>query len=91
MLEGQDRQGRPLNFPLLSLSLAVIGVHDDGQGTREIAAAAAAAKQEAKRVPGTSLFLERREPFAAAPPGESSASSSGTADEVPAAARGLLR
>jgi hypothetical protein len=66
-LMGNDRQGRPLTFPLLSLSLAVIGVHDDRSGTREIAAAAAAAKGEAKRTAGSSLFLERREPYAARP------------------------
>ncbi|HYN90523.1 MAG TPA: GGDEF domain-containing protein, partial [Thermoleophilaceae bacterium] len=65
VLVGHDRQGRPLAFPLLSVSLAVIGVHDDRFGTREIAAAAAAAKEEAKRMAGTCLFLERRGPFAA--------------------------
>jgi len=85
MLEGQDRQGRPLNFPLLSLSLAVIGVHDDRGGTREIAAAAAAAKQEAKRMAGTSLFLERRGPFpAAAPRGPEGPARPGPAPGVPA-------
>jgi hypothetical protein len=44
---------------------SVVGVHGEGAGTREIAAAATTAEEEAKRMAGNSPSLERRGPFAA--------------------------
>ena len=60
-----DRSGEMAFFPLTSLSLGVLKVQP-GQyrSYLEIAVAAADAKKMAKRMPGSSLFVERRDPDA---------------------------
>lgn len=57
----EDRQGREVFHPLARLSLGVV-VADPGtfSSHHEIASAAAEAKKQAKRIPGDSLFIERR-------------------------------
>ena len=63
----EDRQGHPVFHPLLSLSIGVLRVPPRGfPSHREIAAAAASAKREAKKLSGLNLFVERRDPTPAA-------------------------
>lgn len=57
----EDRQGREVFHPLASLSLGVVGAEPGTFSSHhEIASAAAEAKKQAKRIPGNSLFVERR-------------------------------
>jgi EAL domain-containing protein (putative c-di-GMP-specific phosphodiesterase class I)/GGDEF domain-containing protein len=59
--ESEDRQGRVVLHPLLGLSVGAVRAPAGAFPTHhEIAAAAALAKREAKRQPGSSLFVERR-------------------------------
>jgi EAL domain-containing protein (putative c-di-GMP-specific phosphodiesterase class I)/GGDEF domain-containing protein len=66
----EDRQGAKVFHPLVSLSLGIVRVAPGQFGSHhEIAAAAAGAKKQAKKIPGNSLFVDRRTPtLAAAPP-----------------------
>ena len=57
----EDRQGRPVQHALVSISAGVVCVRPGAfQSHHEISAAASAAKKLAKREPGCSLFVERR-------------------------------
>lgn len=58
----EDRQGKKVFYPLISLSLGVINANI-GQyvSHHQIAIAAAEAKKQAKRLPGNSLFIDRRQ------------------------------
>jgi EAL domain-containing protein (putative c-di-GMP-specific phosphodiesterase class I)/GGDEF domain-containing protein len=61
---GEDRQGNRLFYPLASLSIGAVPVQPaEGASPLEISAAAAEAKMQAKRRPGSSLFIERRRTF----------------------------
>jgi EAL domain-containing protein (putative c-di-GMP-specific phosphodiesterase class I)/GGDEF domain-containing protein len=61
--ESEDRQGRAVFHPLLALSAGAVRVPAGSYPSHhEIAAAAALAKREAKRLPGSCLFVERRNP-----------------------------
>lgn len=58
----ENRQGERVFMPLTSLSLGVIHVECDRYSAyHQVAAAVAVAKKEAKKLPGNSLFVERRE------------------------------
>ncbi len=64
--EGKDRQGNMLFFPLASLSIGAASVApDEYRSHYEVAAAAGEAKKQAKTIPGSALFIERRHPEAA--------------------------
>lgn len=58
----EDRRGRKVFHALMSLSLGVIRA-EPGQflSHHQIAAAAAEAKRQSKKIPGNSLFIERRQ------------------------------
>jgi len=58
----EDRRGRKVFHSLISLSLGVVRV-DPGQYAShlQIATAASDAKKQAKKIPGNSLFIERRQ------------------------------
>ncbi len=58
----EDRRGKKVFHPLISLSLGVVKA-EPGQYSshHQIATAAAAAKKQAKKIPGNSLFIERRQ------------------------------
>jgi diguanylate cyclase (GGDEF)-like protein len=58
----EDRRGRRVFHPLISLSLGAVQV-EPGRfvSHHQIAAAAAEAKRQAKKIPGNSLFIERRQ------------------------------
>jgi len=61
--ETEDRQGKRVFYPLVALSLGVVGIEPRLYNTHhEISAAAAAAKKQAKKTLGNSLFVERRGP-----------------------------
>lgn len=57
----EDRRGRKVFHPLVSLSIGAVKV-EPGQylSHHQIASAAAEAKRQAKKIPGNSLFVERR-------------------------------
>ncbi|MBI1886945.1 MAG: phosphodiesterase [Nitrosomonadales bacterium] len=58
----EDRQGRIVHHPLPTLSIGVIWADAESfHSHHEIAEAAAIAKKMAKKKPGNSLFIERRE------------------------------
>jgi len=58
----EDRHGNAIRHPLPTLSLGVILAHPEHFSSHhEIAEAAAIAKKMAKKKPGNSLFVERRE------------------------------
>jgi diguanylate cyclase (GGDEF)-like protein len=58
----EDRQGKRMFHPLTSLSLGVVKVTPEMfTSLHQVAAAAADAKKQAKKIPGNSLFMERRE------------------------------
>jgi EAL domain-containing protein (putative c-di-GMP-specific phosphodiesterase class I)/GGDEF domain-containing protein len=58
---GEDRQRRPVLHPLLGLSIGAVECRPGAfRSHHEISAAAAVAKKEAKRIEGSSLFVERR-------------------------------
>ncbi len=60
-IESEDRQGRQHFFPVASLSIGAVQVSPGGFADHhEVAAAASAAKREAKKTRGNSLFVERR-------------------------------
>jgi diguanylate cyclase (GGDEF)-like protein len=58
----EDRRGKKVCHALITLSLGVVRV-DTGQyvSHHQIATAAAEAKKQAKKIPGNSLFIERRQ------------------------------
>ena len=59
--EVEDRQGRVVFHPLISLSIGAVAAPAGAYpGHHELAAATAIAKKEAKRQEGCSLFIERR-------------------------------
>lgn len=61
--EAQDRQGQPVFYPLTSLSIGVVVIEPGSTVSHyEVAALASEAKKQAKRIPGNSLFVERRRP-----------------------------
>jgi diguanylate cyclase (GGDEF)-like protein len=58
----EDRQGRIVHHPLPTLSIGVVCVTPDAyRSHHEISEAASVAKKMAKKTPGNSLFVERRE------------------------------
>ena len=57
----EDRQGRIVHHPLPTLSIGIIwATAESFHSHHEIAEAATAAKKMAKKIPGNSLFIERR-------------------------------
>lgn len=57
----EDRRGERVLTPLISLSIGMVHVEPQRFSTyHQISAAAAAAKKEAKKITGNSLFVERR-------------------------------
>jgi diguanylate cyclase (GGDEF)-like protein len=59
--QAEDRQGRKMFTPLVSLSLGAVRVEPEQcYSHHQIAASAAAAKKQAKKTPGNSLFMDRR-------------------------------
>lgn len=65
---GNDRQGNSLFFPHLSLSIgAVISDMARCQSHHQIAILATEAKHQAKKMPGNSLFVDRRRALASLP------------------------
>ncbi|MBR7798679.1 GGDEF domain-containing protein [Undibacterium fentianense] len=57
----EDRQGKKVFYSLISLSLGVIQAESDRFSSHhQVAIAASDAKKQAKRLPGNSLFIERR-------------------------------
>lgn len=61
---GEDRRGNRVFFPLLTLSVGAVSVEPGGfSNAHEISAVAAEAKKLAKRMDGSSLFVERRAPY----------------------------
>lgn len=61
--EGEDRQGNILFFPLTCLSAGAVRIApDEYRSHYEVAAAAGEAKKQAKAIPGSALFIERRHP-----------------------------
>ncbi len=57
----EDRQGKKVFYPLISLSLGVIRANAETYASHhQIAVAAADAKKQAKRLFGNSLFIDRR-------------------------------
>jgi EAL domain-containing protein (putative c-di-GMP-specific phosphodiesterase class I)/GGDEF domain-containing protein/predicted transcriptional regulator len=60
---GEDRRGNRVFFPLLALSIGAVCVEPGAfSNAHEISAVAAEAKKLAKRMEGSSLFVERRAP-----------------------------
>ncbi|QDZ28376.1 GGDEF domain-containing protein [Noviherbaspirillum sp. UKPF54] len=58
----EDRRGRKVFHPLISLSLGVVRAEPAHfVSHHQIATAAAEAKKQAKKIPGNSLFIERRQ------------------------------
>lgn len=58
---GENRSGEPVEQPLLALSCGALPVMPGQfESHREVSAAAVVAKREAKKIPGNSLFVERR-------------------------------
>lgn len=59
---GEDRQGRKVFHPLMSLSIGAIRVEPrQFHSHHQIATSAAEAKKQAKKIHGNSLFLDRRQ------------------------------
>jgi EAL domain-containing protein (putative c-di-GMP-specific phosphodiesterase class I)/GGDEF domain-containing protein len=57
----EDRRGRKVFHPLISLSIGLVRVSPGHFGSHyQVAAAAAEAKKESKKIIGNSLFIERR-------------------------------
>lgn len=57
----QDRRGDKVFFPLASLSIGAVQVFPGAyESHHEISEAAASAKKNAKKTPGSSIFIERR-------------------------------
>jgi diguanylate cyclase (GGDEF)-like protein len=60
-LVAEDRQGRAVLHPLLTLSIGAVAVEPRGYPSHhEVSQAAAEAKRQAKRLGGNRLFVERR-------------------------------
>ena len=60
-IETEDRQGRRSLIPLVSLSIGAVVIEPDQfKSHHEVAAAAAVAKKQAKKISGNSIFIERR-------------------------------
>jgi diguanylate cyclase (GGDEF)-like protein len=58
----EDRQGKKAFQPLTSLSLGVVKIlPGEFSSLHQVAAIATATKKQAKKIPGNSLFIERRE------------------------------
>lgn len=58
----EDRQGNKTFYPLVSLSLGVVAVEASDQHTvHQISTSIAEAKKQAKKMPGNSVFIERRQ------------------------------
>lgn len=65
--ETEDRRGRKIFHPLISLSLGVVNIEPGSfVSHHQIATAASEAKRQAKKIAGNSLFVERRQPDASA-------------------------
>jgi EAL domain-containing protein (putative c-di-GMP-specific phosphodiesterase class I)/GGDEF domain-containing protein len=63
----EDRSGKPVFCPMVSLSLGALIVDPGSYSSHyQVAAATAEAKKEAKKIAGNSLFIERRKPLKAA-------------------------
>ncbi len=59
----EDRRGEKMFHPLATLSIGAVNVDPSQYGsTYHIASAASEAKKQAKKIPGNSLFVERRKP-----------------------------
>ncbi len=57
----EDRRGKKVFHSLVSLSLGVVRVEPGQYGTtHHVSSAASEAKKQAKKIPGNSLFIERR-------------------------------
>jgi diguanylate cyclase (GGDEF)-like protein len=57
----ENRRGEQVFHPLPSLSIGALPTHSGNfESHREISAAAAEAKRHAKKIPGSSLFIDRR-------------------------------
>jgi len=57
----EDRRGQKIFHPLASLAIGAVRIEPNAfHSHREVAAAAAEAKKQAKRTPGNNLFIERR-------------------------------
>ncbi|MCF8184112.1 MAG: EAL and GGDEF domain-containing protein [Polynucleobacter sp.] len=68
---GEDRRGQYVFHPLPSLSIGcVIVEHTNFASHHEVSAALSEAKKEAKRIPGSALFVERRQHHGSTPPAE---------------------
>lgn len=60
-IDSEDRQGNNIFYPFSSLSIGVVRVIPElFSSHHEVSAAMTVAKKEAKRLPGNSLFYERR-------------------------------
>ncbi|MBF0175290.1 MAG: EAL domain-containing protein [Magnetococcales bacterium] len=67
--ESEDRQGKRVFHPLTSLSLGVVVVEPGRIASfMEISRFAAEAKKQAKKIPGNSLFVNRRQPVSLVKP-----------------------
>jgi EAL domain-containing protein (putative c-di-GMP-specific phosphodiesterase class I)/GGDEF domain-containing protein len=63
---GEDRRGNKVFFPLLALSIGAVNAEAGAfSNAHELSAVAAEAKKLAKRMEGSSLFVERRAPYPA--------------------------
>lgn len=62
-LKGEDRSGGATYSPMTSLSIGIVrAASGEYHSHLEIAAAAASAKKQAKRIGGNAMFVERRRP-----------------------------
>ncbi len=60
-IETEDRQGERRFYPFISLSIGAVMIEPGHfQSHHEVSAATAIAKKQAKKIPGNSLFVERR-------------------------------
>jgi diguanylate cyclase (GGDEF)-like protein len=60
-VETEDRQGNHIFQPLISLSIGAVPVEPEYfDSHHEVSAAMAVAKKQAKKIPGNSIFVERR-------------------------------
>jgi hypothetical protein len=57
----EDRQGKKVFYPVMSLSIGAIRVEPHQYYTHHQIATAAESKKQAKKVHGNSLFLDRRQ------------------------------
>ena len=64
---GEDRRGKTVFHPLPALSIGcVIARPGDFASHHDVSAALGEAKHQAKRLPGSVLFIERRQPHGSA-------------------------